>query len=158
MLRSRPIPLSRSLTEIAAISIIACTTYSHAIADYTRQIKLKPDALAYINRGNAFRDSDQLDRAAADFGEVIKLAPADARGWRNRGVIRMLKGANKDALADYDKALKYDPSDAYSWNNRGMAKRRLGDKKGAVADFRKALELQPNLQSAQESLQAMGAK
>ena len=73
-------------------------------------------------------------------------------------MIRLLKGANKDALADYDKALKYDPSDAYSWNNRGMAKKRLGDKKGAVADFRKALELQPNLQSAQESLQAMGAK
>jgi hypothetical protein len=36
--------------------------------------------MAYINRGNAYRDSEQLDRAIADFAEVIRLAPTDARG------------------------------------------------------------------------------
>jgi tetratricopeptide (TPR) repeat protein len=38
---------------------------AHAIADYSTQIKLAPEVLAYINRGNAYRDSEQLDRAAA---------------------------------------------------------------------------------------------
>jgi hypothetical protein len=52
----------------------------HAIADYSMQIRLKPDMLAYINRGNAYRDSDQLDGAAADYGEVIRIAPEDTRG------------------------------------------------------------------------------
>jgi len=130
--------------------------FAHAIQDYTHEIKLSPDALAYINRGNAFRDADQLDRAMEDYGEVTRIAPEDARGWRNRGLMRLFKGDNKGGVADYDKALQYDPSDAYSWNNRGMAKKHLGDKKGAIADFRKALALQPNLQSARDGLQAMG--
>jgi tetratricopeptide (TPR) repeat protein len=114
--------------------------------------------LAYINRGNAYRDSEQLDRAAADYGEVIKIAPEDARGWRNRGSIRLYQGDNKGGLADYDKALQYDPADAYSWNNRGQAKLRLGDKPGAIADFRKALELHSDLPTAREALQKLGVK
>jgi tetratricopeptide (TPR) repeat protein len=129
---------------------------ARAIADYTTEIKLAPDVLAYINRGNAYRDSEQLDRAAADYAEVIRLAPTDARGWRNRGMIRLFQGDNKGGIADYDKALQYDPADVYSWNNRGQAKARVGDKQGAIADFRKALELRPDLGTARESLQRLG--
>jgi tetratricopeptide (TPR) repeat protein len=82
--------------------------FARAIADYSVEIKLQPDVLAYINRGNAYRDSEQLDRAAADYGEAIKLAPTDARGWRNRGMIRLLQGDNKGGIADYDRALQHD--------------------------------------------------
>jgi tetratricopeptide (TPR) repeat protein len=129
---------------------------THAIADYNMQIKLKPNVLAYINRGNAYRDSEQLDRAAADYAKVIRLAPEDARGWRNRGLIRLFQGDNKGGLADYDKALQYDPADVDSWNNRAQARLRLGDRQGAIADFRKALELQPNLERARENLRKLG--
>ena len=121
------------------------------------RIKLTPDLLAYIDRGNIYRDSEQLDRAAADYGEAIRIAPTDARGWRNRGMIRLYQGDNSGGLADYDKALQYDPSDVFSWNNRGQAKLRLGDKQGAIADFRKALELQPGLATARQALQKLGA-
>jgi tetratricopeptide (TPR) repeat protein len=131
---------------------------AHAIKDYSMQIKLAPDVLAYINRGNAYRDSEQLDRAAADYGEVTKLAPTDARGYRNRALIRLYQGDNKGGMADYDKALQYDPADVYSWNNRGQARMRLGDKQGAIADFRKALELSPDLDSARDSLRDLGVK
>jgi tetratricopeptide (TPR) repeat protein len=121
------------------------------------QIKLAPSVLAYLNRGNAYRYSDQLDRAAADYAEVIRIAPTDARGWRNRGLIRLYQGDNEGRIADYDKALQLDPSDEFSWNNRGQAKRRLGDKDGAIADFRKALELRPDLGTARKALQQLGA-
>ena len=102
-------------------------------------------------------DDRVLDRATADYAEVIRLAPTDARGWRNRGMIRLYKGDNKGGLADYDKAVQYDPADVFSWNNRGQARMRLGDKSGAIADFRKALELRPDLRSARDSLQQLGA-
>ncbi len=129
----------------------------HALADYTMQIKLRPDALAHINRGNVYRDTEQLDCAAADLGEAARIAPTDARGWRNRGMIRLYQGDNKGGLADYDKALQYDPADAYSWNNRAQAKLRLGDKAGAMADFRRALEISPGLRTARDGLQQLGA-
>ena len=87
---------------------------------------------------------------------MIRLAPTDARGWRNRGMIRLYKGDNKGGLADYDKAVQYDPADVFSWNNRGQAKLRLGDKAGAIADFRKALELRPDLSTARASLRQLG--
>lgn len=130
---------------------------AHAIADFTTEIKLEPNVLAYINRGNVYRDTEQLDRAAADYGEAARIAPTDARGWRNRGMIRLFQGDNKGGIADYDKALQYDPNDAYSWNNRGQAKLRLGDRKGAAADLRKALALSPDLKTAQEALARLGA-
>jgi tetratricopeptide (TPR) repeat protein len=129
---------------------------THAIADYNMQIKLKPSVLAYINRRNAYRDSEQLDRAATDYAEVIRLAPEDARGWRNRGLIRLFQGDNKGGIADYDKALQYDAADAYSWNNRAQAKLRLGDRQGAIADYRKALELQPSPEGARDNLRKLG--
>jgi tetratricopeptide (TPR) repeat protein len=88
---------------------------------------------------------------------AIAAAPTDARGWRNRGMIKLFQGDTRGGLADYDKALRYDPADACSWNNRGQAKMRLGDKAGAIADFRKALEIRPGLRSASESLQRLGA-
>ena len=121
------------------------------------QIKLQPEMLAYINRGNVYRDTEQLEHAAADYGAAARIAPTDARGWRNRGMIRLFQGDAKGGLADYDKALQYDPADAYSWNNRGQAKMRLGDKSGAIADFRKALEINSSLRTARDGLEKLGA-
>ena len=88
---------------------------------------------------------------------MIRLAPNDARGWRNRGLIRLFQQNYKAGIADYDKALAYDPADVLSWNNRGQAKMRLGDRKGAIADFRKALELRPGLPGATTALRQLGA-
>ena len=82
----------RSPMAIAATSTIASATWRARSRTTAMQIKLRPDVLAYINRGNAWRDSEQLDRAAADYAEVIRLAPTDARGWRNRGMIRLYTG------------------------------------------------------------------
>ena len=130
---------------------------ARALADYSTEIKLKPGVLAYINRGDVYRDTEQLDRAATDYGEAARIAPTDARAWRNRGLIRLYQGDNKGGVADYDKALQYDPADAYSWNNRGQARMRLGDRAGTIADLRKALEIDPGVRSARDGLQQLGA-
>ena len=47
-----------------------------AMADYDAAIKLDPEyPLAFNNRGAAFRDRGDYDRAIADYSEAIKLAP-----------------------------------------------------------------------------------
>src|SRR5260370_26629156 len=99
---------------------------ARALADYAAQIKLKPDVLAFINRGNVYLDTEQLDRAAADYSEAARIGPTDARGWRNRGMIRLYQGDNKGGLADYDKALQYHPADPYSRHQRRQARKPPG--------------------------------
>src|SRR5262249_37620213 len=83
--------------------------FDRAIADYTGSLALRPDPMTYLRRGNVYRDIDDLDRAGADYGKVIALIPGDARGWRNRALIRLFKGDNAGGIADYNKALKLDP-------------------------------------------------
>ena len=95
---------------------------------------------------------------AADYGEVIRLAPGDPRGWRNRGLIRPFKEDLAHGIADYDQAIKLDPTDAYSHNNRGQAKLRKGDRDGVIAVFKKALELRPDLRQVQEIVRRLGAR
>ena len=96
--------------------------------------------------------------AGTDYGEAIRVAPTDARGWRNRGMIKLMKNDNAGGIADYNKAIEYDPSDAYSWNNRGIAKRDSGDKAGAIADFKKALAINPNLSNTRQLLRELGVR
>lgn len=65
-----------------------------------------------LRRGNVWRDMEQL-KAEADYARVIKLIPNDARGWRNRGLIRkMTKGDAKKAVADYNEAIEVYLNDA----------------------------------------------
>jgi len=45
-----------------------------AIADFDAALKLDPkDAVAFNNRGFAYRHKGDADRAIADFGEAIRL-------------------------------------------------------------------------------------
>jgi tetratricopeptide (TPR) repeat protein len=126
-----------------------------AIEDFTAQARLTPDdMMIFINRGNVWRSLKELDKAAADYAEVIRLAPTDARGWR--GLVRPMQGDFDGGLADHNRAIEYDPNDAYSWNNRGIARREKGDRDGAIADFRKALQINPNLPTARAILREMG--
>ena len=128
--------------------------YANAIADFTAEMNLGSGS--YIARGDAYRDSGQLDRAVADYLVVIRTGPRDPRGWRGRASVRVLTGDDRGAIADFDRALYYDSRDAPTWSARGAAKLRLGDREGAIADFRKALELKPDLFSAREALEGLG--
>jgi len=131
-----------------------------ALADYTKAIELEPkDLLGYNQPWPRLSHHGQSRFAPPPtMARPIRVAPTDARGWRNRGMIKLMKYDNAGGIADYDKALEYDPKDAYSWNNRGIAKRDTGDKIGAIADFKKALEINPNLPSTRQALEELGAK
>src|SRR5262249_52781159 len=48
-----------------------------AIADYTAYLRLDPGWKGYFGRGLAYMQNDDLDKAIADFGEMIRLKPAD---------------------------------------------------------------------------------
>jgi len=64
-----------------------------AIADYSRVIELSPElALAYYNRGYAYREKGLKAQAVADFEMYLQLEPNGAYSTEVEGWLRELKG------------------------------------------------------------------
>jgi tetratricopeptide (TPR) repeat protein len=73
-------------------------------------IEIKPDdAKAYNNRGLAYYEKGDNDRAIADYNKAIGLEPDDADTYNNRGNAYSAKGDKDRAIADYNRAIKLKP-------------------------------------------------
>jgi tetratricopeptide (TPR) repeat protein len=66
-------------------------------------------AIAYNNRGVAYRLKTEYDKAIDDFNEAIKLRPNYPNALNNRAVAYRNKGDLDHALADYDQAIALKP-------------------------------------------------
>ena len=62
-----------------------------------------------------------LDRAIADYSEVIQIQPDFAGAYNNRGNAYGEKGELDRAIADYSEAIRLQPDDADAYYNRGIA-------------------------------------
>ncbi len=136
-----------------------------AIAACTRAIKsgrYKGHELSvkYLNRGVEWKIKKDYDRAAADYGEAIRLDAAYADAYYNRCVLDSIKEDYDRALADCNQAIKLGPSPNAIASSGGV---RLGeDRTGAdyyaqrgitylvrkeydhaIADFDAAIRLYP---------------
>jgi len=106
-----------------------------AIADYSRALKLNPDADAYHSRGNAYLRKGQYDRAIADYGRALELNPKDAFAYSSRGNAYRRKGEYDRAVADYGRAFELNLKDAEVYYNRGSVYFDTGEFAKASADF-----------------------
>jgi lipoprotein NlpI len=91
---------------------------AEAIWDYTKAIELGPPAekLVYlhIDRGVAYTNSNQFDRAEKDFSEAIRLGKDTPRGYLGRGRLSFLRGDFAKAADDFAKAADLDQFDGYA--------------------------------------------
>ena len=71
-----------------------------AIADYNEAIRLKPQANFLTNRGDAYNDKRDYDRAIADYDRAIALNPGFYLAYNNRGAAYGFKGDLDRAIAD----------------------------------------------------------
>jgi len=101
-------------------------------------------SFAYTNRGNAYDDKGEVDRAIADYTKAIALDPNYAFAYNNRGLTYEKKGEIDRAIADYTKAIALDPKNAIAYTNRGAAYYSKGALDRAIADFDEAIKLNPN--------------
>jgi tetratricopeptide (TPR) repeat protein len=80
-------------------------------------------AIAYSNRGSAYSDKGQLDRAIQDYDQAIMLDPSNAIAHYNRGIAYSAKGQLDPAIRDYDQAIKLDPIQGMSSSMREAGQR-----------------------------------
>ena len=76
-----------------------------AIADYSAALRLKPDAAAYSNRGNAKGRLGQYEAAITDYSAALRLKPDYATAYINRGATNALLEQVNEARRDFKKAL-----------------------------------------------------
>src|SRR5215831_5231741 len=85
-----------------------------AVERSMKSIRLDPNyALPYNNRGNAYKDKGEYDRAIADLDAAIRLNPNYAKAYNDRGVVYASKRDYIRAIADYDQALTSDLDDPH---------------------------------------------
>jgi tetratricopeptide (TPR) repeat protein len=98
---------------------------------------------AYLNRGNAWSDNSETDRAIADYSEVIRLFPNKPQGYANRGNRWDDIKEFDRALADYNQALRVDPKFALAYNGRASVWREKGELDRSLSDLEEAIRLAP---------------
>jgi tetratricopeptide (TPR) repeat protein len=101
-------------------------------------------AEAYNNRGVAYDELNQHERAIEDYRKAIELNPNYAGAYSNRGVAYDELNQHERAIEDYNNAIELNPNYAEAYYNRGNAYAELNQQERAIEDYRKAIELNPN--------------
>jgi tetratricopeptide (TPR) repeat protein len=127
-----------------------------AVDAYTRGIQagdLDADALAiaFNNRGVAYGELGDFDRAIRDYGEALRLRPEDKTSIKNlriahvrRGGAAAGRGDMDRALAEYSQAIQVDPDHPLGYLRRGQLLLTRGDTEGALSDLAVAERLDPS--------------
>ena len=113
-----------------------------AIEHYSRAIELHPNGAAtYNNRGVAYNNNRDFDKAIADYTKAIELNPKYAEAYSNRGFAYNENGDPDLAIVDCTKAIELNPNYANAYNNRGIAYSKKRDLDLAIVEYTKAIEL-----------------
>ncbi len=107
-----------------------------------RRSSAKNRSAALNNRGLAYREKNQTDRAIEDYTESIRL-DEHAAPYVNRGNAHLGKNLIEAAIADFDAAIRLSPKDAAAYDGRGNAYSDKGEFEQALRDYDESIRLAP---------------
>lgn len=110
--------------------------------DYTRALKIKPEANIYVNRGSLYFAQQDNQRALKDYTAALKLDRLNETAYFNRGAVyRALKEYAK-AIGDFNELIRINPSNSRYYVVRAGFYFESGDYQGALQDCAQALSLE----------------
>jgi tetratricopeptide (TPR) repeat protein len=101
-------------------------------------------AIAFDNRGVAYKHKGQYDLALQDYEQAIRLNPKNANAYNNRGIVYRIKGEYARAIADYDEAISLKNGDfPAAYYNRALAYADKGEFELSLGDFDVVIGVNP---------------
>lgn len=108
-------------------------------------------ATAYKNRGDAYDDTGQYERALEDYDRAVTINPLDAEAFNSRGTTYIALERYELAVEDFDRAIRINPSSPATLGNRCFANAVLGKLEQALSDCNEALRIKPKYSGAYAS-------
>ena len=99
------------------------------------QLKANEKAVAYLLRGEAYKDDGRYKMAVADFTRALKLQPEYAHALFLRGVSFEKQDMLKDALRDVGKAVDLKPDKEAYRSRLEVIKAKLSGRKNDETDL-----------------------
>jgi len=120
--------------------------------DYDAEIK-KLDALikkdsknigAFYNRGWMYASKGDVQKAIADYSQVIEIDEEFGDAYYNRGLLYIKMKRDEQAVRDFSKAIEFDSRAFDAYCNRGNVHFKMGKGDLAIKDYTAALKIKPN--------------
>ncbi len=105
-------------------------------------------AECYFNRALAYAKLGRPERALADYGRALALAPDWGAAALNRGIVYLQARAFDQAEADFDRALRHGADPAEVHYHRALLHQARGDADATLRSLDQALRLNPRHPSA----------
>jgi len=145
------VPLTYHFDEVESIDGIKVISYdemaNNATEEYQVYLENNPDsAVAYNQRGVAYRMQGNHNDAIICFTKAIEINPQYAEAYLNRGLSYASSEIKKDeqALSDFNKSIELNPKDNFfAYSVRGDIYYEKSNYKQAILDLSHAIEVKP---------------
>jgi lipoprotein NlpI len=115
-----------------------------SVAIDSGQLSDRDLAIAFNNRGLAYYNKKDYDRAIQDFDQAIRFEPDAADYFYRRGLAYFEKNDYSRAIRNFDEALKLGPENVSILQKRGWAFEAKKEYDHAIRDYDRAISLQSN--------------
>jgi tetratricopeptide (TPR) repeat protein len=105
-------------------------------------------ATALMNRGVAYANLGQWEKALNDYSKAIESAPTDAETYDNRGVAYCNLNQWEKAIDDFSEAIKIDSNFLRAYYNRGIGYGKIGQMDKSIADYSRLIKIYPKSDKA----------
>ncbi|MBN1306451.1 MAG: tetratricopeptide repeat protein [Chitinispirillaceae bacterium] len=137
-------------TGIAAILLCCvvltarrCLIWRDSLTLWNDAVGTCPGAVAYCNRGIAWKTAGEFENAMRDLERAISLDSSYAFSYENRGELFLEQGNLTRAFDDFTRAISLDPNYTSAYGNRGSIHLYRGDIESALSDFQREIEITP---------------
>jgi hypothetical protein len=113
-----------------------------SISLWTHVLKIDPrNTIAYLDRGQAYIDAGELDKALADLDALEELEPENLKIYNNRGIIHFKRGEYDKAFNEFNRCIALNPRFQLGYLNRAILWGQVREFEKSVRDLTAAIEI-----------------